>query len=158
MVGILIVVSGSLGKPSLSGDLWALVAITVFSVNFTIWRRYPDMNRFVGLGLSAVLTLLVAAPFASPFSYGRSVYVPLLLMGPAFNPIGRVCHTNAPRFISAAEAALFVPVETVAATFWAWLVFSEIPSTQTLVGGAVVIAAVLWGTFGRLLGNREVVV
>ena len=127
------------------------MAIAVFSVNFTIWRRFPDMNRFVGLGLSAAMTLVVAAPLSNPLSHGRSVYVPLLLMGFLFNPIGRVFHTNAPRFISAAESALFVPVETIAATLWAWLVFSEIPSTQTFVGGTVVIGAVLWGTFGRLI-------
>ena len=46
MAGIFIVVSGSLGTASLAGDLLALVAIAVFSINFTIWRRYPDMNRF----------------------------------------------------------------------------------------------------------------
>ena len=153
MLGILVVVSGSLGQPSLSGDLLALVAIAVFSVNFTIWRRFPDMNRFVGLGLSAIMTMVVAAPLASPFSLGRSVYLPLAAMGFVFNPIGRICHTNAPRFAQAAEVALFVPVETVAATTWAWIAFSEVPDTRTFIGGGIVIAAVLWGTFGRLIGK-----
>ena len=152
MVGILIVVSGSLGRASLAGDLLALLAITIFSINFTVWRRFPEMNRFVGLGLSALMTLVITAPLADPFSHDSSVYIPLALMGLFFNPIGRVCLVSAPRFISSAETALFVPVETVTASAWAWLAFSEIPSGRTVAGGVVVLTAVLWGTFGRLIG------
>jgi len=155
MTGILIVVSGSLGQPSLSGDLWALVAITVFSVNFTIWRRYPEMSRFVGLGISAIMIMVVAAPFSSPLGHDASVYLPLLAMGLVFNPIGRSFHTTAPKYAPAAEAALFVPLETMSATLLAWLAFSETPDTRTVIGGILVIGAVLWGTFGRLVGQTK---
>ena len=155
MAGIFIVVSGSLGSASLAGDLLALVAIAVFSINFTIWRRYPEMNRFVGLGLSALITMVVAFPFADPFGQPSSVILPLAAMGLIFNPLGRLCHTNAPRFAPAAEVALFVPVETVAATTWAWIAFAEAPSGRTIVGGTIVIVAVLWGTFGRLLREER---
>lgn len=157
MLGIAVVVTGSLGTPSVSGDLWAFAAIAVFSVNFTIWRRYPDMNRFVGLGLSALMTIIASLPFVTTFTPEASVLLPLVLMGFVFNPIGRVCHTNAPRYAPAAEVALFVPVETVAATFWAWIAFSEAPDVRTVIGGVLVISAVLWGTFGRLVGERETV-
>ena len=40
------------------------------------------------------------------------------------------------------------PVETVAATAWAWIFFSERPTTQTVIGGVIVIAAIVWGTIG----------
>lgn len=30
-------------------------------------------------------------------------------------------------------------LETVLGQFWVWLVLSEVPSTQTMIGGAVVI-------------------
>jgi drug/metabolite transporter (DMT)-like permease len=42
--------------------------------------------------------------------------------------------------------ALFAPVETVLATVWAFLVYDESPSTRTWVGGAAIIAAVVWAT------------
>ena len=71
-------------------------------------------------------------------------------MGLVFNPFGRVANTYAPRFAPVAEVALFTPIETVAASTWAWLAFSELPSTATFVGGAVVIAGVLYGTVARL--------
>ena len=155
MIGILVVVSGSIGRPNLAGDMLALVAVGVFSINFTIWRRYPDMSRFVGLGLSAIMILVVSAPLVTPLAHDATSYLPLLLMGLVFSPIGRICHSNAPRFAPTAEVALFVPIETVAATMWAWIVFSEVPTARTFFGGAVVIAAVLWGTFVRLMLTRR---
>lgn len=65
-----------------------------------------------------------------------------------FNPLGRLAYTSAPKYAPTAEVALFTPIETVAATVWAWAFFSERPSAATWVGGTIVLAAVLWGTVG----------
>ena len=35
-------------------------------------------------------------------------------------------------------------LDTPLAPFWVWLAFSEVPPLLTLVGGGVVMAAVLW--------------
>lgn len=144
--GVLVVVSGSLGKPTLEGDLLAVLAIAAFALNLNVWRRYPEMSRFVGLGLSAVITLVVTAGFASPFAFKLETVLAAGAMGLVFNPAGRIAHTNAPRFAPAAEVALFTPIETVAATLWAWLAFSERPEVATFIGGAIVLVGVLFGT------------
>ena len=148
VLGVLIVVSGSFGQPNLDGDLLALAAILMFSLSVVIWRQRPDINRPLTLALSSATMALITAPFASLGDAPTRVFVAGLLMGMVFNPIGRVSYTNAPRFAPASEVALFTPVETVAATVWAWAFFSERPSVQTVIGGIVVIGAVLWGTVG----------
>ena len=146
MVGILVVVAGSLGSPTLDGDLLALVAIAAFGLSINVWRQNPNMSVFVGLALSAGFMLLIAASFAAPFSLDRRAYLAAFGMGALFNPLGRICHASAPRYAPAAEVALFTPVETVAAPVWAWLAFSEVPPNQTMVGAAIVITGVLYGT------------
>lgn len=46
------------------------------------------------------------------------------------------------RLIPAAEVALITLLEIVLGPLWVWLAFSERPSTATLLGGAIVMAAV----------------
>ena len=47
--------------------------------------------------------------------------------------------------LPASQVGLFVLVEKVATTAWAWLFLSETPKTVTLIGGLIVIAAVVFG-------------
>ena len=50
--------------------------------------------------------------------------------------------TLAPRYISAAEVNLFFLLETILGPIWVWLVIKEQPSTETIIGGIVIIAAI----------------
>lgn len=147
-IGISIVVAGSIGRPTLDGDLLALLAIVAFSSNLVVWRRYSQLSRYVGLALSSVLVVVISAPFAAPLSQEPRAYLAAAAMGLIFSPAGRIAHTTAPRFAPTTEVALFAPVETVAATLWAWLAFSEVPTRATVVGGVVIVGAVFYGTFG----------
>lgn len=143
--GMTVIVAGSLGEPNLDGDLLAVLAVAAFSVGVNVWRRWPEMSRVVGLSMSAVLSIAVASAFASPFALDGRAYLACLGMG-VLNPLGRLLHTNAPRHAPAAEVALFTPVETVAASLWAWLAFSEVPAVGTVVGAGIIISGVLYGT------------
>ena len=146
--GIGLVVGGSVGQPTLDGDLLAVVAILAFAMSITVWRRRPELSRYLGLALNAVVVLVVTAPFTSLPSLEPRTYGAAAAMGLVFSPAGRIAHSSAPRFAPASEVALFAPVETVAATLWAWLAFAEEPPPATLIGAAIIIAGVLVGTVG----------
>ncbi|MDE0700284.1 MAG: EamA family transporter [Acidimicrobiaceae bacterium] len=143
--GMTVIVAGSVGEPNLDGDLLAVAAVLAFSIGVNIWRRWPEMSRIVGLSMAAVLSVVVASFFASPLTLDGRAYLACLGMG-LLNPLGRLLHTNAPRYAPAAEVALFTPVETVAASLWAWLAFSEVPKVGTVVGAVIIIGGVLYGT------------
>lgn len=147
-VGIALIVGGSLGRPTLDGDLFAVLATVAFAVNIVVWRHHPDLSRYVGLALSSMLVLALLAPFVDPLSQAPRAYAAVAAMGLLFSPAGRIAHSSAPRFAPAAEVALFAPVETVAATIWAWLAFSEVPTPSTVLGAVVIIAGLFFGTFG----------
>ncbi len=149
LIGIVVVVSGSFGTPTLDGDLLALLAIVFVAMSLVIWRRHPEIDRPLALAISSATMAAVAAPFASVGNAPVRVFVAAGLMGLVFNPLGRISYTSATKYAPTAEVALFTPVETVAATVWAWLFFSERPATQTVVGGTIVIVGVLSGTVGR---------
>ncbi len=146
MAGILIVVSGSLGGGGFTGDLLAVVAITAFGLNLTIWRRRPEMSRILVLAVAGVTTTIAASTQAQILGHPTRTYLLIALMGLALGPLGRVALASATRYLTAAEVSLFTPVETIAASLWAWLFFSEVPGTTTWLGGAAIVAALIYGT------------
>ena len=148
MAGIAVIVASSLGQPTLRGDFLALVAVAVFAITMTIWRRYPDMSRRAGLSISAVIVIVVTSFVSSPFSLDTRAYLAIAAMGLCFNPLGRLAHTTASRFAPVSEVALFTPIETVAGTVWAALFLSELPQPAAVAGAAIVVVGVFYGTVG----------
>ncbi|MGI9605603.1 MAG: DMT family transporter [Acidimicrobiales bacterium] len=145
LVGIVIVVSGSLGEGNLGGDLFAIGAITQFGFSLVLLRSHPGIHRGVMVGLGGVGMSLLAAVPAVMWGHGAKTWIALILMGAVFGPAARVAIAAAPKYLPAAEVGLFTPVETVAASLWAWLFFDEAPVTTTYIGGAIVVGGVLWG-------------
>ena len=146
MAGIAVIVSSSLGQPTLKGDFLALVAVMGFAGSMTMWRRFPDLSRRAGLSVSAAIMIVVTSFAASPFSLDVRAYLSIAAMGLCFNTLGRLANSNAPRFAPVSEVALFAPTETVAGTVWAALFLSELPGIATVVGAVVVLAGVFYGT------------
>ena len=147
MVGVSVVVSGSFGGGSILGDLLAIGAIFQFGCSLVLLRRFPEVNRTVMVGLAGVGMALVAVIPAQRWGHEPKTWAALLLMGALFGPLSRILLAIAPRYLPAAEVGLFTPVETVAASVWAWLFFDEAPILTTYIGGAIVVSAVLWGTW-----------
>jgi len=146
-VGIGATMSGSIGSPSLQGDLVAIIAICAWSLSIVVWRKHPHIDRASALAASSVVMAIATAPLVD----WESIDVRMLLAGGAMgliaNPAGRMLYSAAPRYVPTAEVALFAPVETVAATIWAWLAFAEVPATQTVIGGIIVLGAIALATW-----------
>lgn len=147
--GVLIVVSGSIGVGRIEGDMMAVVAVLAFASNLTLWRRFPDLNRQVAIGLGGMIMALVAVVPANPLDVGGGALLILAFLGIVTGPTGRVAVATSTRYLPAAQVSLFTPVETVAATAWAWLFLSETPPRSTIIGGVIVIGAVILGTTGQ---------
>lgn len=149
VVGIVVVMSDSFGGGNMGGDVLALVAITAFAMNLTIWRRFPTQSRPMAMALAGMFMAVVAVGPADVFGHDRNTFVLLVLMGVVTGPAGRVALASSTRYLPAAEVGLFSPVETIAAITWAWLAFGETPSRAAGIGGAIVLAALVYATKPR---------
>lgn len=147
--GILIVVSGSLGQGRLSGDLFAVGAITAFASNVTLLRRYTDLNRLGVIGVGGLVLALVALIPAEPLETPLGSIAIIAVLGMVTGAAGRTAVITSTRYLPPAQVSLFAPIETIAATTWAWMFLSERPPTLTVVGGLIVVAAVVYGTTGQ---------
>ena len=148
-VGIGAVMAGSLGTPTLDGDLIAVLAILAFAATIVIWRRHPDLDRPRTLVVGSMIMAVGASLFADWSAIDTRALIAGAGMGLIFNPTGRMLYSSAPRFAPASEVAVFAPVETVAATVWVWVAFGEQPALTTVLGGVIVISSVLLATVRR---------
>ena len=67
----------------------------------------------------------------------------IIFNGAVVMPISFFCLAAGPRYISGPEVAMFYLLETVLAPVWVWLIFSEAPSRNSLIGGTILIVALV---------------
>ena len=143
MGGIGILVSGSPGSGTIDGDLAALGTAAGMAGAWTIVRRARSINMVPASALSGGLSALAVAPFATPFALSGGQAGLMLLLGLVLLPVAFGLMTLGPRYLPAPEVALVLLLETVLGPLWVWLVIDEEPSAHALVGGAVVISALI---------------
>jgi drug/metabolite transporter (DMT)-like permease len=59
------------------------------------------------------------------------------------------------RLLPSGQATLIATLETPLMPFWVWLAFQEVPSSRALVGGALVMAAVIADIIGDSRAQRQ---
>ncbi|MDO6611350.1 DMT family transporter [Shewanella sp. 1_MG-2023] len=144
MIGITIVVSGSVNTGNWLGDLLALFSVTCLALMFTLLRKYQDISRLAIVGLGGLLLAIVMFYFATPSSYSMETWLIMGVMGLFTAPLGRVFSMVATRHISAPEVSMTLMLETVLAPIWAFMFFSEIPANTSLLDGAVIITTIFF--------------
>ena len=93
--------------------------------------------------LSQVLVFVVASPFSHPGSIDAHDLGLIVALGVGQMGLGLAFLTIGARLIPAAEVALITLLEVVLGPLWVWMALSERPSAATLVGGGVVMGAVV---------------
>lgn len=142
VAGVAVMVGGP-GSPGALGLVLSFVMALSFAAALVATRHHREVSMAPATCLSQLLVLVCAAPFASPSTVGGRDLVLLATLGVAQIGLGFVLLTIGARLIPAGEVALITLLEIVLGPLWVWLVLAEQPSTATLVGGAVVLGAVL---------------
>ena len=150
IVGIAVMVSGSLGGGTLLGDLAGLGAAAGLGGSFVVIGRNQDRSMVPAMGLGGLLAALVALPLADPMSASASDFRYLAISGFLVLPLGFGFLAVAPRYIPGPEVALITLLETVLGPFWVWLALDEVPTEAALVGGLIVIGALAFNSVAML--------
>jgi drug/metabolite transporter (DMT)-like permease len=145
-VGLMV---GGPSHPGATGVTLSLLMAVSFAGTIVITRHQREVSMAPATCLSQVLVFVAAAPFADPGSVGRADLALLIGLGVGQIGLGLIFLTIGARLIPAAEVALITLLEIVLGPLWVWLALSEKPSATTLVGGAVVLAAVVIQAVGE---------
>jgi drug/metabolite transporter (DMT)-like permease len=127
----------------LAGDLLALGMALLMSTVLVLIRRNRGVNMLPAVGLSAFLCSAIVLPFAHPLSVSTGQLGLLALFGTSQFGLGLLLLALGTPLVSATRGALIGVLQTPLGTLWVWLAFGETPATATLIGGAIVLAAVV---------------
>ena len=152
LLGVGLMVGGP-GSGGVVGVSFSLLMTLAFALGVVITRHRRDVSMAPAICLSQLLLVLAVGPFSQPGSVGERDLAFLVLLGVGQMGLGLVLFTMGARLIAASEVALITLLEIVLGPFWAWVAVSETPPSLTLVGGAVVVAAVLLQTTERAVSR-----
>lgn len=151
MLGLAVIAygSGETDQAHWSGDLWAVYVSAAYAAALTAVRRVKEipmipMVPVAYLGSAAALLLWV-----DPWSVLATQW-PWILAHGAFIGAATCFLTIGPRYISAAEVALLILLESVLAPILVWAAVGEDPGRWALVGGAIVIGALVFSNLRAL--------
>jgi drug/metabolite transporter (DMT)-like permease len=144
LAGVVIMVSETLtGLQSPIGDSLALLIAVLFAVATVITRRFSNVKMTPAVTLGTFISLCVATIMGGAQIVSTADTLWLVAFGAVNLGLGLACFALGARLIPAAIAALVGTIEPILAPVWVWLVHSEVPSGRTVLGGAVVFAALL---------------
>lgn len=155
LVGTGVLVSGAWGGGHILGDILALLTALTQGLNLIALRRFAVKDLVGMLCLSGFLSAFILLPFAHPLGVDGHDLALLGIIGLLVLPLALSLFFSGARYVPAAEAALFTLIETVLGPFWAWLGVGEVPDTRALVGGAIVLSAILLNTLRARRKDRH---
>jgi drug/metabolite transporter (DMT)-like permease len=140
--GVVVMVGGPGGGSGLGNGL-ALLTAVAFAVVIVAARRYPGVSTPAAICLSQLLVVIAFAPLSHPAHVAAGQLGWLALLGAGQVALGTLLFAMAARRVPAAELALIFLLEVVLGPLWTWVGVGERPSATTLLGGAIVLAAVV---------------
>ena len=142
--GIVVMFAESMDAGRLVGNLLALGVSCFFAAQVTVLRKYhATVDMLPQVMIAGVVSIVVALPLALPFSVsGRDLAV-LAVLGCVQLGTGCLLATAASRHLTATELGLLGLLEQILGPIWVWALMGEHPGTATLVGGAIVLSAVI---------------
>jgi DME family drug/metabolite transporter len=156
ILGILVMVGGGLAVGTPQGNLLALAASFSFAIFSVLLRRgrARDMLPCVAIaGMAAALFALPVVLADAPSPAGAFVLTPRDFALCAVQVGGGLTlFTLGARHVPVAELTLLSLTELALAPIWVWLAIGEVPSVYTLIGGAIIVAAI---TYQALSGTRR---
>lgn len=148
VVGLVFVVYDA-EQSSLLGDFYALIACLLWSGIFVLSRKTRMKDMVSAMSVSGLVMALVTLPMASLHMVSTDqVLLGLLLglmVGLAFSMI-----TLAPRYIPAAEVAVFMPLEAVFGSLLVWWFLGEYPGIVSLSAGIVIIVTIMLNSYYQI--------
>ncbi len=145
--GVLLMAAGSF-EAGMGAVILPFVVTASFAAVIVIARHRQEVSMMPATCASQALVLVVFLPFATLSSASESDWAFLAALGVGQIGLGLALLTIGARLIPPAEVAVISLLEIVLGPLWVWLAYNERPTTSTLLGGVVVVAAIVLQTAG----------
>ncbi len=142
LAGVGVMVGGPGGGAGIGLGLSSVMTLC-FAAAVVITRHRRDISMGPAICLSQVVVVACFLPFASLGTIDAHDLGLMVLLGCGQMGLGLAFLVVGARLIPAPEVALITLLEVVLGPLLVWLAYAERPTTATLLGGAIVVAAVV---------------
>lgn len=155
LVGVMVMLLGSGFGGSMTGKGLALLMTLCMAGFSVLLRGHRDMPMLPAMALSAWLCSMVCFWWAAPLNISQQDLLLCLGFGVLQNGSGLVFYTLGSKRIPASEATLLAALEVPFTPLWVWLFMGETPGQWTLLGGFVVLVALLTHIAGEFRRSAQ---
>ena len=148
LIGVGFMFGDGLVAGTLLGNWYALGACLTYSLALVAMRKGRAVDMLPAVCLAGALTVGVSGLLAGGLSTGqlwvssRDLFLAVAL-GVVQLGFQYILVTTGTRTVPVAEVALIGRLSLVLAPAWVWLAVGEVPSGLSLIGGAIILAAVM---------------
>ncbi|MBX9456759.1 MAG: DMT family transporter [Rhizobium sp.] len=138
------------------GNLLALTIAIVFAMVTVVTRRFPNVRQTPGASVGCFAASLLAFTQAGSIDVTGGELAILMGFGALNLGLGMAFFVTGARMIPAAFAALLGTAETMLSPVWVAILHGEIPGAETVIGGTILLAALLGYLYSALRRQQTV--
>ncbi len=155
LIGVGVIVWGGIGTGSMFGNAMAAITTACMALAFTI-TRYTRKDMSMSPMFTGIITASIAYIFVQDLSLTNEQWFWMGINGVLIMPLAYSMLALGPKYISAAEVALFLLLETVLAPIWVWFAVGEKINGATIIGGAIILATLITHSTFKLMKRKRV--
>ena len=149
MSGILIMVGDSISSGSLLGNIIALAIPINFSILVMIIRKNKNLDMVPAIFYSGIFSIIYGLLLSESYVFSNNDIIMGFFLGVPQLAFGFICITIGSRTTASTTVGLLMLTETLFAPVWVWLFLNEIPPISVLIGGAIIILAIVLNSFDK---------
>ena len=149
MSGIIVMVGDSLSSGSFFGNLVALAIPINFSILVMIIRKNKNLDMVPAIFYSGIFSVMYGLILSESFVFTSHDILMGFFLGVPQLAFGFICITIGSRSTPSTTIGLLMLSETLCAPVWVWLFLNEIPPISTLMGGLIIILAIIVKSFDK---------
>jgi drug/metabolite transporter (DMT)-like permease len=155
LCGVAIIVGHTRASSDILGiALACLMTVAIAAMTVTV-RTHRNTPMVAAAALSNLLGSVISIPFAQGIAGVTASDLMVLAMFGFFQvALGLTLFMLGSRLLPSGQATLIATLETPLMPFWVWLAFQEVPASRALVGGALVMGAVIADIIGDSSARR----
>ena len=154
--GVIIILWGQNSTQNIFGVALSLLATATFALVGVLIQRYPGVQMSKVTYASAALAALVVLPFASVTNTSSADLAWLWLYGVTNIGIGFGLYLLGSKLLKPVMVSLICMIEIPISPLWAYWLLGQVVSTQSLVGGAMVMVAVIANLAWPILRAKKI--
>jgi len=143
--GMIIMFFDELGGGRLFGNILGIMSAVTFSFYFVFMRMQKDgsplesilMSHWLTAGICLIVSFFLPVPHITSKSLAMIAVLGIVQIG-----LSAILFSVAIKRVSAVQANLIAVIEPVFNPVWVFFVIGEVPGTNTLIGGGIIIFAV----------------